>query len=85
MSQYKEALQQTIDTTAFYNTKAHVRNRNTKKTMNKRGVRMFGMGFLLLAMAVMVTITNATLGITVYHIDARIDRVNMFINDLEGY
>lgn len=53
--------------------------------MNKRGVRMFGMGFLLLAMAVMVTITNATLGITVYHIDARIDRVNMFINDLEGY
>ena len=46
---------------------------------------MFGMGVHLLAMAIMVTITNATLGIVVYHIDARIDRINVFIKDLEGY
>ena len=85
MSQYKEALQQTRETTAFYKSQAHLRKTITKKTMNRAGVGMFGMGVHLLAMAIMVTITNATLGIVVYHIDARIDRINVFIKDLEGY
>ena len=85
MSQYKEALQQTRETTAFYKNQAHLRKKITKKTINRAGVGMFGMGLHLLAMAVMVMITNVTLGIAVYHIDARIDRVNVFIKDLEGY